>query len=207
MAIGVVIRPGTQSRMFREISGIIPPVEGKSNHYVAEWGSVVAALNLCFSVRGLERIDLWNDNDVVVNQLLGTAKIRKIHLAKLNEEAQRLMQKLRQRGVKRIEFHHEKSRYNSYADSLTQKGLEDQNELDIWNPLQDVVPVESRELPATPPVEEPQQGGFVPKKVIQDASDAALRESEQKRIQAIIDERKKKETKKKDSKTYAGLEL
>ena len=136
MGLGVVIRPGTQPIVYKEIYGLIEPVENTKNHFVAEWASIVVALNLCTTIPGLKRIDLFNDNEIVVNQMNGKARIRKIHLAKLHAEAVRLIHTLKDQGVEKFNFHHVRKRHNNYADSLSQKAIEGEEVmLDIWKPL------------------------------------------------------------------------
>lgn len=137
MGVGVVLRPGMEPKIYKEIYGLIDPVENKQNHFVAEWASIVVALNLCLSVPGVKRIDLYNDNQTVVDQINGKARIRKIHLAKLHAEATRLIHILREQGVDTFKFYHVNKRHNSYADSLSQKAIEGEEiRLNIWEPLE-----------------------------------------------------------------------
>src|SRR4051812_39248851 len=110
-AIGVVLRD-PDGRLIAEISKPIGP----AINTVAEYKALIEGLKLARS-RGIQRIRVFLDSELVVDQVNGRAKVGKEHIGPLHAEACSLLQ----------EFNYRLSwiprKWNAEADALTTKAL------------------------------------------------------------------------------------
>jgi ribonuclease HI len=113
-AIGVVLR-APDGHVIAEISERIGP----AINTVAEYRALIEGLKLARS-RGIRRIRVFVDSELVVDQLNGLAKVRKEHIRSLHTEACSLLQEFPDRRIAWVP-----RRWNSEADALATKALRD----------------------------------------------------------------------------------
>lgn len=113
-AIGVVLRePG--GHPIAEISQRIGP----AINTVAEYRALIEGLKLARS-RGIQRIRVFLDSELVVDQVSGRAKVAKEHVRPLHAEACSLLQ-----GFSNIRISWVPRKWNAEADALATKALVD----------------------------------------------------------------------------------
>ncbi len=111
-AIGVVLRdPG--GHLVAEISERIGP----AINTVAEYRALIEGLKLARSC-GIQRIRVFLDSELVVDQVNGRAKVRKEHIRLLHTEACSLLQEFRNIRVSWVP-----RKWNADADALATKAL------------------------------------------------------------------------------------
>jgi ribonuclease HI len=111
-AIGVVLRdPG--GRVIAEISERIGP----AINTVAEYRALVEGLRLARS-RGIKRIRVFLDSELVVDQVSGRAKVGKEHIRPLHAEARSLLQEFPNARISWVP-----RTWNAEADALATKAL------------------------------------------------------------------------------------
>ena len=84
-AIGALLRTRRLTTV-AEISEAIGP----ATHNVAEYRALIAGLKLARD-RGIERIRVYMDSELVVDQMNGVSAVRQPHLRELHEVAQELV--------------------------------------------------------------------------------------------------------------------
>jgi probable phosphoglycerate mutase len=84
-AIGALLR-STRLAAVAQLSEAIGP----ASHNVAEYRALIEGLNLA-RVHGVERIRVYMDSELVVDQMNGVSAVKQPHLRELNEVAQKLV--------------------------------------------------------------------------------------------------------------------
>jgi ribonuclease HI len=113
-AIGVVLRdPG--GHLIAEISKRIGP----AINTVAEYRALIEGLKLARS-RGIQRIRVFLDSELVVDQVNGRAKVGKEHIRPLHTEACSLLQEFSNIRISWVP-----RKWNAEADALASKALLD----------------------------------------------------------------------------------
>ena len=110
--IGVVLRD-PDGRLIAEISERIGP----AINTVAEYRALIEGLKLARS-RGIERIRVFLDSELVVDQVNGRAKVRKEHIRPLHAEACSLLQEFPNIRISWVP-----RKWNAEADALATKAL------------------------------------------------------------------------------------
>src|ERR1019366_7368092 len=113
-AIGVVLRD-PDGHLIAEISKRIGP----AINTVAEYRALIEGLKLARS-RGIQRIRVFLDSELVVDQLNGRAKVRKEHIRPLHTEACSLLQEFPNIRISWVP-----RKWNAEADALATKALLD----------------------------------------------------------------------------------
>jgi ribonuclease HI len=113
-AIGVVLTD-PDGRPIAEISKRIGP----AINTVAEYRALIEGLKLARS-RGIRRIRVFVDSELVVDQLNGRAKVRKEHIRILHTEACSLLQEFPNIRIAWVP-----RKWNAEADALATKALRD----------------------------------------------------------------------------------
>jgi ribonuclease HI len=111
-AIGVVLRD-PDGHVIAEISKRIEP----AINTVAEYRALIEGLKLARS-RGIERIRVFLDSELVVDQVTGRAKVGKEHIRPLHTEACSLL-----REFPNIRVSWVPRKWNAEADALATKAL------------------------------------------------------------------------------------
>src|SRR3954468_19449784 len=111
-AIGVVLKDPDGHRI-AEISEWIGP----AINTVAEYRALIEGLKLARS-RGIERIRVFIDSELVVDQVNGRAKVGKEHLRPLHTEASSLVQEFPNIRISWVP-----RKWNAEADALATKAL------------------------------------------------------------------------------------
>jgi ribonuclease HI len=84
-AIGALVR----TRRLATVAQISKTI-GPATHNVAEYQALIAGLKLAHE-QGIERIRVYMDSEIVVDQVNGASAVRQAHLMELHEEARRLV--------------------------------------------------------------------------------------------------------------------
>ena len=113
-AIGVVLRD-PDGHLIAEISERIGP----AINTVAEYRALIEGLKLARS-RGIQRIRVFLDSELVVDQVNGRAKVRKEHIRPLHTEACSLLQEFLNIRISWVP-----RKWNAEADALATKALLD----------------------------------------------------------------------------------
>jgi len=113
-AIGVVLRD-PNGQLIEEISKPIGP----AINTVAEYRALIEGLKLARSL-GIERIRVFLDSEIVVDQVNGRAKVGKEHVRPLHAEACSLLQEFPNIRISWIP-----RKWNAEADALATKALLD----------------------------------------------------------------------------------
>lgn len=113
-AIGVVLRD-PDGHLIAEISERIGP----AINTVAEYRALIEGLKLARS-RGIHRIRVFLDSELVVDQLNGRATVRKEHIRPLHAEACSLLQEFPNIRISWVP-----RKWNAEADALATKALLD----------------------------------------------------------------------------------
>ena len=111
-AIGVVLRD-PDGHLIAEISERIGP----AINTVAEYRALIEGLKLARS-RGIQRIRVFLDSELVVDQVNGRAKVRKEHIRPLHAKACSLLQ-----DFPNIRISWVPRKWNAEADALATKAL------------------------------------------------------------------------------------
>src|SRR3954452_23170622 len=111
-AIGVVLRDPDGHRI-DEISTRIGP----AINTVAEYRALIEGLKLARS-RGIQRLRVFLDSELVVDQVNGRAKVGKDHIRPLHAEACSLLQEFRNFRISWVP-----RKWNTEADALATKAL------------------------------------------------------------------------------------
>lgn len=111
-AIGVVLRD-PDGHIIKEISKRIKP----AINTVAEYRALIEGLKLARS-RGIQRIRVFLDSELVVDQVNGRAKVAKEHLKPLHTEACSLLQDFPSHRISWVP-----RKWNTEADALATKAL------------------------------------------------------------------------------------
>lgn len=111
-AIGVVLRD-PDGHLIAEISESI----GSAINTVAEYRALIEGLKLARS-RGIQRIRVFLDSELVVDQVNGRAKVGKKHIRPLHAEACSLLQEFPNIRISWIP-----RKWNAEADALATKAL------------------------------------------------------------------------------------
>ena len=111
-AIGVVLRD-PDGGMIAEISKRIGP----AINTVAEYRALIEGLKLARG-RGIARVRVFLDSELVVDQVSGRAKVRKEHIRPLHAEACSLLQ-----GFSNVRVSWVPRKWNAEADALATKAL------------------------------------------------------------------------------------
>jgi ribonuclease HI len=111
-AIGVVLRD-PDGHVIAEISDPIDP----AINTVAEYRALIEGLKLARS-RGIERIRVFLDSELVVDQVIGRAKVTKDHIRPLHAEARSLLREFPNVRVSWVP-----RKWNAEADALATKAL------------------------------------------------------------------------------------
>jgi ribonuclease HI len=112
-AAGVVIRDG-RGRSILEAGYFL----GEATNNVAEYTAMLLGLEAAQKF-GAEAVSLFADSELMVKQLTGQYKVRDVHLAKLFEQAQRLLI-----GFESWQIKHIRREQNRRADILVNKALD-----------------------------------------------------------------------------------
>ena len=126
-AIGVVLRD-PDGQLIEEISKPIGP----AINTVAEYRALIEGLKLARS-RGIQRIRVFLDSELVVDQVNGRAKVGKEHLRPLHTEACSLLQEFPNIRISWVP-----RKWNAEADALATKAL-------LGRPAAHVDPSETRD--------------------------------------------------------------
>ena len=113
-AIGVVLRD-PDGHLIAEISEQIGP----AINTVAEYRALIQGLKLARS-RGIQRIRVFLDSELVVDQVNGRAKVRKEHIRPLHAEACSLLQEFPNIRISWVP-----RKWNAEADALAARALLD----------------------------------------------------------------------------------
>ena len=113
-AIGVVLRD-PDGHLIAEISEQIGP----AINTVAEYRALIQGLQLARS-RGIQRIRVFLDSELVVDQVNGRAKVRKEHIRPLHAEACSLLQEFPNIRISWVP-----RKWNAEADALATRALLD----------------------------------------------------------------------------------
>ena len=111
-AIGVVLRKPSLAHL----DALSEPI-GPATHNVAEYRALIEGLRLALS-HGVERIRVYMDSELVVEQMNGRAAVKKPHLARLHNEAEQLAAQF-----KSIRFSWVPRELNAEADRLACQAL------------------------------------------------------------------------------------
>ena len=111
-AIGVVLRD-PDGQLIEEISKPIGP----AINTVAEYRALIEGLKLARS-RGIQRIRVFLDSELVVDQVNGCAKVGKEHIRPLHSEACSLLQEFPNIRISWVP-----RKWNAEADALATKAL------------------------------------------------------------------------------------
>ena len=113
-AIGIVLRD-PDGHLIAEISEQIGP----AINTVAEYRALIQGLKLALS-RGVQRIRVFLDSELVVDQVNGRAKVRKEHIRPLHAEACSLLQEFPNIRISWVP-----RKWNAEADALATRALPD----------------------------------------------------------------------------------
>jgi len=117
-AIGFVVQDENEELIFEHGEEI-----GRATNNTAEYQAVVYALHwlagFCWQ-RSLFKVDFFLDSKLVVNQVNGNYKVKKIHLKKLLKQLKRLEKKI---SIK-PNYHYICREKNHLADSLLNQALD-----------------------------------------------------------------------------------
>jgi ribonuclease HI len=111
-AIGVILRD-PDGRLIAELSERIGP----AINTVAEYRALIEGLKLARS-RGIERLRVFLDSELVVDQVSGRAKVGKEHLRPLHAEACAVLQEFPNVRISWVP-----RKWNAEADALATKAL------------------------------------------------------------------------------------
>lgn len=90
---------------------------GKATNSEAEWKALVKGLEICLE-KNISSPKFYLDSELVVNQLNGIYKVKKLELKKFYEEATLLNEKVL------AKFFHVRREYNTAADALANAALD-----------------------------------------------------------------------------------
>lgn len=118
MGVGVVVYLG--DNVVKEIS-FSPPILGTSN--IAEWIGCLLAFNEAKSLisdkfSGVERVEIYSDSKLVVNQVKGDYTINNENFMLYHSVCEPIL-----KGYKTISINHIKRAFNQKADSLATAAL------------------------------------------------------------------------------------
>jgi ribonuclease HI len=116
-AIGVVLRD-PDGHLIAEISEQIGP----AINTVAEYRALIQGLKLARS-HGIQRIRVFLDSELVVDQVNGRAKVRKEHIRPLHAEASSLLQEFPNIRISWVP-----RKWNAEADALAGRALLDRSQ-------------------------------------------------------------------------------
>lgn len=116
-AIGVLLRD-PDGHLIAEISEQIGP----AINTVAEYRALIQGLKLARS-RGIQRIRVFLDSELVVDQVNGRAKVRKEHIRPLHAEACSLLQEFPNIRISWVP-----RKWNAEADALAARALLDRSQ-------------------------------------------------------------------------------
>lgn len=112
--LGVVFRDDNG-----EIMATVREYLGKATNNVAEYRALLAALAEA-ARRGLKRLRIHTDSELMQRQLLGLYRVRKSHLRRLHEEVQKGLTLLEQ-----YEILHVPREFNVEADKLANRAIDE----------------------------------------------------------------------------------
>jgi ribonuclease HI len=116
-AIGVVLKD-PDGHLIAEISEQIGP----AINTVAEYRALIRGLKLAHS-RGIQRIRVFLDSELVVDQVNGRAKVRKEHIRPLHAEACSLLEEFPNIRISWVP-----RKWNAEADALAARALLDRSQ-------------------------------------------------------------------------------
>ena len=112
--------PGPSSFGVHSPSGIaISEAIGLATNNVAEWRGFLAALDVAREL-GAEDVEIRADSQLVLNQFLGTYKMKAPHLRGFLDEARK-----KAKGIRRLRVVHVPRAQNHEADALANRALDD----------------------------------------------------------------------------------
>lgn len=92
---------------------------GTATNNVAEYEALLAGLELALD-RGVQRLDVFLDSELVVRQLNGDYRVRDAGLRPLWERARELLDRFRE-----VEVHHVPRAQNRAADALVNRAIDE----------------------------------------------------------------------------------
>ncbi|MGH9379892.1 MAG: ribonuclease HI family protein [Thermoanaerobaculia bacterium] len=116
---GVLFELGDQAH---EITGFL----GRTTNNVAEYCALVAALTYA-AERGVKRLGVRSDSELLVKQLTGEYKVKASHLVPLFLEVLRL-----KRGFEAFQIRHVRREENRLADRLANRAIDEREPLPAW---------------------------------------------------------------------------
>lgn len=99
---------------------------GRTTNNVAEYSGLIAALSLAVR-RGVTRLTVFSDSQLLVRQLLGQYRVKAAHLKPLFLKASQL-----RRQIPRVEIRHVGREENSHADGLANQAVDERVALPDW---------------------------------------------------------------------------
>lgn len=112
-AIGVVLENSDGSRL-HELS---MRIGRRQDHHVAEYEALIAGLRLALG-HGVDRLRVFLDSRLVVEQLAGDSKVTKEHLRKLRDKALALLENFTDKRISWVPREE-----NTQADALVNRAL------------------------------------------------------------------------------------
>jgi len=103
-----------EGELVEELSDVI----GEATNNVAEYEALLAGLELALD-RGVERLTVFMDSELVVRQLTGRYRVKNADLKALHDEAQR-----RLHGFREVDVRHVPREQNAEADRLVNEALD-----------------------------------------------------------------------------------
>lgn len=120
---GVVLQIGEERR---EIAGFL----GRTTNNTAEYAALVAALTYARR-RGLDRLTLYSDSQLLVRQLEGSYRVKAPHLVPIFLRALRL-----RRAIGRVRIEHVPRAQNREADLLANRAIDQRMPFPSWLELE-----------------------------------------------------------------------
>lgn len=105
---------------------------GKTTNNVAEYSGLIAALTLAIR-KGMQRLEVFSDSQLLVRQMLGEYRVKAAHLKPLFLQASTL-----RRRIPHVELRHVGREDNSHADGLANQAVDERTPLPEWLDLSTV---------------------------------------------------------------------